>query len=149
MTPFWLSLLLLALSAQAFRPSRRMLRMDSDLFAEAQREMKLLPGQLPCNNYLASNRFKVRDGKIAAFDKRWADRKSRLAELNGFKFFCLLRRVEEFGIKYDTNDKYNYLSFTIWENKENFNEWRTGEAFKEAHGTLSLRFRLLTDLFYS
>ena len=108
--------------------------MDSDLFAEARKEVKLLPGQLPCNNYLASNRFKVRDGKIAAFDKRWADRKSRLAELNGFKFFSLLRRVEEFGITYDKDDKYNYLSFTIWENKENFDEWRTGEAFKEAHG---------------
>lgn len=141
MTLLCLSLLLLALSAQAFHrggdvASRyRVLRMNSDLFAEANVESKLLPGQLPSNNYLASNRFKVREGKIAAFDKRWTDRKSRLAELNGFKFFCLLRRVEEFGIKYDEkNDKYNYLSFTIWENKENFNEWRTGEAFKEAHG---------------
>jgi heme-degrading monooxygenase HmoA len=115
--------------------------MDSDLFAESQNESKLLPGQLPCSNYLASNRFKVRNGKIAAFDKRWADRTSRLAELNGFKFFSLLRRVEEFGITYDEkNDKYNYLSFTIWENKENFNEWRTGEAFKEAHGNLLLIF---------
>ena len=141
-------LLLLALSVQAFQfgtttstRRNRLLSMDSDLFAESQNESKLLPGQLPCSNYLASNRFKVRNGKIAAFDKRWADRTSRLAELNGFKFFSLLRRVEEFGITYDeNNDKYNYLSFTIWENKENFNEWRTGEAFKEAHGNLLLIF---------
>ena len=26
------------------------------------------------------------------------------------------------------------MSFTIWSNKANFNSWRTGEAFKEAHG---------------
>ena len=28
------------------------------------------------------------------FEKRWAERKSRLAELDGFKFFTLLRRVD-------------------------------------------------------
>ena len=26
------------------------------------------------------------------------------------------------------------MSFTVWETKDNFNAWRTGDAFKEAHG---------------
>lgn len=28
----------------------------------------------------------------------------------------------------------NYVSFTIWENEENFRDWYTGDAFQEAHG---------------
>jgi len=26
------------------------------------------------------------------------------------------------------------MSMTVWETKKNFNSWRTGYAFKEAHG---------------
>eukprot|EP00951_Prasinocladus_malaysianus_P035985 scaffold375230_cov50-Prasinocladus_malaysianus.AAC.1 len=26
------------------------------------------------------------------------------------------------------------MSLTLWQDKKSFNEWRTGEAFKEAHG---------------
>ena len=26
------------------------------------------------------------------------------------------------------------MSFTVWQEKENFDSWYTGEAFKEAHG---------------
>ena len=37
---------------------------------------------LPRERYVASNRFKTRGGKAAAkFEARWANRKSRLAEL--------------------------------------------------------------------
>ena len=31
-------------------------------------------------------------------------------------------------------DPFNYISFTLWATKDDFNAWRTGEAFKEAHG---------------
>ena len=42
-------------------------------------------------------------------------------------------RVDE--LSDNGNDNFgNYVSFTIWQDKENFNSWRTGEAFKEAHG---------------
>lgn len=84
--------------------------------------------------YIASNRFKVRKNAGPKFEKRWADRKSRLADLEGFRFFTLLKKVEEDGSECASTDLGNYLSFTVWENKGNFNTWRSGDAFKEAHG---------------
>lgn len=105
---------------------------------------KLLQG----DRYVASNRFAVRAGKEAKFEKRWATRKSRLAELDGFKYFHLMRRVtldDDDGVNYDGGKKRsenppmgNYVSLTVWENKGNFNTWRKGNAFKEAHGGTSI-----------
>lgn len=93
-----------------------------------------------------------------AFEKRWADRKSRLAELDGFQFFALLRRVDtkegeevwrpasmlhhkfvlrklrEMMCLHCLQVDFNYMSMTLWADKKSFNAWRTGEAFKEAHG---------------
>ena len=31
-------------------------------------------------------------------------------------------------------EEFNYTSLTIWDDKASFSAWRTGEAFKEAHG---------------
>ena len=45
------------------------------------------------DRYVATNRFEVRKGRAAKFEKRWADRSSRLATLDGFKYFQLMRRV--------------------------------------------------------
>jgi len=90
------------------------------------------------DRYVATNRFTVRQGRAAKFEKRWADRSSRLAELDGFRYFQLMRRV---GLENEVNsgidplastDPFgNYVSFTIWEEKKHFNAWRGGEAFKE------------------
>lgn len=80
--------------------------------------------------FVVQNQFKVKAGREAAFEKRWADRKSRLATLDGFRFFCIMRRVDDA----DAQDDYNYLSCTVWQNFENFEAWRKGDAFKEAHG---------------
>ena len=44
--------------------------------------------------------FTVRPGSSAKFEKRWADRSSRLASLEGFKYFHLMRRV---GVDGDEN----------------------------------------------
>uniref|UniRef100_A0A061R995 Antibiotic biosynthesis monooxygenase n=2 Tax=Tetraselmis sp. GSL018 TaxID=582737 RepID=A0A061R995_9CHLO len=85
--------------------------------------------------YVACNRFNTRSGKGPKFEKRWAERKSRLAELDGFEFFTLLRRVDT---KEDEKVDFNYMSLTMWSDKSSFNAWRTGEAFKEAHGGGSL-----------
>ena len=71
-----------------------------------------------------------RAGAEAAFEKRWADRQSRLGLLDGFRFFCMMRRVDDAGAE----DDINYISCTVWETFENFNAWKTGDAFKEAHG---------------
>jgi len=105
-------------------------------------------GLLKRDRYLATNRFAIRSGKGAKFEARWANRKSRLSELQGFKYFHLMRRVkldEENGTQsYDEGDKKdgsnmgNYVSFTIWEKKSDFSRWRKGDAFKEAHGGTSI-----------
>ena len=102
-------------------------------FDEALQERTLVNGQLPAERYIATNRFKVRPKSMAKFEKRWADRTSRLALLEGFRFFTLLRRVAMDGdesFREDQAELGNYISLTIWENKGNFDAWRTGEAFK-------------------
>lgn len=103
-------------------------------------------GLLKRDRYVATNRFAVRKNKQAKFEKRWANRKSSLAKLDGFKYFHLMRRVnlEDDGTSsYDEGDSSetsqgNYVSFTIWDKKSDFSAWRTGEAFKEAHGGTSI-----------
>ena len=55
-----------------------------------------------------------------------------MAELDGFRFFTLLKRVDAFDADYnDEGDAGNYISFTIWENKDNFDAWRTGDGKKQ------------------
>lgn len=104
-------------------------------------------GLLKRDRYVATNRFAVRKDKAAKFEQRWATRKSSLAKLDGFKYFHLMRRVtiNEDGetCTYDEgtdNDSAagNYVSFTIWDKKSDFSAWRSGEAFKEAHGGTSI-----------
>jgi hypothetical protein len=46
------------------------------------------------DRYIATNRFTVHKGREAKFEKRWATRKSKLATLDGFKYFHLMRRVK-------------------------------------------------------
>eukprot|EP00929_Paragymnodinium_shiwhaense_P062809 TRINITY_DN31376_c0_g1_i1.p1 TRINITY_DN31376_c0_g1~~TRINITY_DN31376_c0_g1_i1.p1 ORF type:complete len:383 (-),score=97.57 TRINITY_DN31376_c0_g1_i1:202-1350(-) len=90
-------------------------------------------GLIQGERYIAMNRFMVREGSEAQFETRWATRKSSLLQLDGFRWFSLMRRVPgDKPIEYD--DEFSYVSFTIWETKKNFNAWRSGPAFKEAHG---------------
>lgn len=97
------------------------------------------------DRYVATNRFTVRKGKEAKFEQRWATRKSRLATLEGFRYFHLMRRVNLEGdnsIQSDNADENsafgNYVSLTVWSEKKHFTAWRKGEAFKEAHGGTSI-----------
>lgn len=109
-------------------------------------------GLMKRDRYVATNRFAVRKGQQAKFEKRWATRKSRLATLPGFKYFHLMRRVklnEDGTYTYDegeTDDaaQENYVSFTIWNKKSDFSAWRSGDAFKEAHGGTSIAAFLST-----
>jgi len=41
---------------------------------------------VPTSRFIVQNRFRVKPGREPAFEKRWADRKSRLATLAGFRF---------------------------------------------------------------
>jgi heme-degrading monooxygenase HmoA len=103
-------------------------------------------GLLKRDGYVATNRFAVRAGQAAKFERRWATRKSRLATLEGFRYFMLMRRVkiqDDGSVLYDEGDtaetaQDNYVSFTIWNRKSDFSAWRSGEAFKEAHGGTSI-----------
>lgn len=111
------------------------LMMSGDLFQESLiGNTALSADALKPERYIASNRFKVRKNAGPKFEKRWADRKSRLADLEGFRFFTLLKKVQEDGSEWSSTDLGNYISFTVWGNKDNFNTWRSGDAFKEAHG---------------
>jgi heme-degrading monooxygenase HmoA len=108
-------------------------------------------GLLKRDRYVATNRFSVRKGQQAKFEKRWATRKSRLATLPGFQYFHLMRRVTLSSSKClydegmtDAAAQENYVSFTIWNKKSDFSAWRTGEAFKEAHGGTSITAFLST-----
>jgi len=76
------------------------------------------------------SRFRVKPGREAAFEKRWADRQSRLGMLEGFRFFCMMRRVDND----EAEDDINYISCTVWDEFANFDAWKKGDAFKEAHG---------------
>lgn len=92
------------------------------------------PGStLSSSRFVVQNRFRVRKGREAAFEKRWADRESRLGTLDGFRFFCMLRKIDADADDVANGDP-NYVSCTVWETLENFEAWRKGDAFKEAHG---------------
>ena len=105
------------------------------------------------DRYVATNRFAVRRDKQAKFEQRWATRKSKLAVLDGFRYFHLMRRVtrnDDHGTASyapgvsDEEAHENYVSFTIWDKKSDFSAWRSGEAFKEAHGGTSIAAFLST-----
>lgn len=145
-----LSSLLIA-SVQAFVPPSRVaqplltrplsaVEVEEDVQTETTER-----GLLKRDRYVATNRFAVRKGKAGKFEKRWVTRKSRLATLEGFKYFHLMRRVklEDDGTtSYDEgsgDDAFgNYVSFTIWQKKSHFSAWRKGDAFIEAHGGTSI-----------
>lgn len=130
-------------STSVGRPTLGSLRMAT---VESSTEETTSKGLLKRDRYVATNRFAVRKGKAAKFEKRWATRKSRLASLDGFKYFHLMRRVtlnDDGTNTYDEGEteeeaQGNYVSFTVWQKKSAFSAWRTGEAFKEAHGGTSI-----------
>ena len=97
---------------------------------------------LEAENFVAANRFTVREGAEAAFEERWAKRDSGLADLPGFKSFTMLRRdaktkghSEKRGEADKFGDDFNYMSFTVWENREAFMGWRNSQSFKDAHSS--------------
>ena len=125
-------LLLCVVSAASFQIGSRGSAKTINLkmhFEEADNEISRPTGSLQGARYIATNRFNVRPGKAAKFEKRWADRKSRLAQLEGFRFFTLLKRVDESPDSAEADAELgNYISYTIWQNKDNFNVWRTGTS---------------------
>jgi heme-degrading monooxygenase HmoA len=94
---------------------------------------------LPMERYVTFNRFQTRAGSGPKFEKRWAERKSSLAQTDGFRFFTLLRRADDVqstdgkAVSYPVGTP-DYMSMSVWETKDTFSSWRKSNAFKEAHG---------------
>ncbi|KAG8463614.1 hypothetical protein KFE25_003887 [Diacronema lutheri] len=122
--------------SRAQAPRARLFAVATEAVAGA--DVAAPPGLLARERYVACNQFNVRPGAEAKFEARWANRKSRLAELDGFRYFNLMRRVSLDPQTPLDADDFGYVSLTIWETKQAFNSWRTGDAFKEAHGGTSI-----------
>ena len=92
---------------------------------------------LPTECFVACNQFFVTQENAAAFEERWANRDSKLHECDGFVAFSMLRRdgqAKGHGTVEMDSSEPTYVSTTIWKDRASFEAWKTGSAFKEAHG---------------
>lgn len=78
--------------------------------------------------FIATNVFRVTDGKEGEFEQTWRERQSYLSEVPGFVQFALL--------KGDANRE--YISHSTWENRDAFIAWTQSEAFVKGHRQGSL-----------
>ena len=83
------------------------------------------------------DQFFVSSENGPAFEKRWADRESKLKECDGFISFSMLRRdgkAKGHGTVEVDESEPTYQSTTIWKDRESFEAWKNGAMFKAAHG---------------
>jgi heme-degrading monooxygenase HmoA len=95
---------------------------------------------LPAECFVACNQFFVPVDNALAFESRWKDRTTKLKECDGFISFDLLRRdvqAKGHGIVPMGDEEPSYMTCTIWKDRAAFDGWKTGTAFKEAHGQSS------------
>ena len=93
---------------------------------------------LPTECFIACNQFFVPPENAAAFEQRWKNRESKLAECDGFVSFSMLRRdgqAKGHGIKPVEDSEPTYLSTTIWKDREAFKAWTKSMAFQKAHSS--------------
>lgn len=76
--------------------------------------------------FIAMNRFRIRKGNEADFERIWRERDSHLNEMEGFVEFALLKGPE-------AEDHTLYASHTVWETEAHFQAWTTSDAFRKAH----------------
>ncbi len=76
--------------------------------------------------FIAMNRFKVKTGSEAEFERVWRERDSYLATVPGFVAFNLLKGPQR-------EDHVLYSSHTEWRSKADFEAWTKSEAFRAAH----------------
>ena len=77
--------------------------------------------------FIAMNRFRIKPGKEADFERVWAERDSHLDQVPGFREFKLLRGAS-------SDEQTLYISHSIWESREKFEAWTRSDAFRKAHG---------------
>ncbi len=78
--------------------------------------------------FVAMNRFRVAVGHKDEFEEAWRRRRSYLHEVPGFVQFALLRG--------DTPG--DYISHTVWRDRQAFLDWTRSEAFAAGHRQGSL-----------
>lgn len=76
--------------------------------------------------FIAMNRFKVKLGSEAEFERIWRERDSHLSTVPGFVSFDLLKGAEK-------EDHVLYASHSLWRTKADFEAWTRSEAFRAAH----------------
>lgn len=76
--------------------------------------------------FIAMNRFQVRHGHEAKFETMWAERESRLKEMDGFHEFRLLKGPDGDGYRL-------YSSHVIWDSRDAFEAWTKSQQFRDAH----------------
>ncbi len=76
--------------------------------------------------FIATNRFKVKRGSEAEFERVWRERDTYIAAVPGFVAFDLCRGPER-------EDHTLYISHTVWAAKADFEAWTRSEAFRLAH----------------
>ncbi|MGO8740158.1 antibiotic biosynthesis monooxygenase family protein [Rhodoblastus sp.] len=76
--------------------------------------------------YIAMNRFRVARGREQDFEEVWRNRQSDLPAMPGFVVFHLLRGPSD-------DEATLFVSHTIWETRQNFEDWTRSEAFRRAH----------------
>ncbi len=76
--------------------------------------------------FIAMNRFQVKLGNEAEFERIWRERDIYLRDLPGFVEFHLLKGPKR-------EDHTLYSSHTVWSSRETFEGWTRSEAFRKAH----------------
>ncbi|MGF1624655.1 MAG: antibiotic biosynthesis monooxygenase family protein [Alphaproteobacteria bacterium] len=76
--------------------------------------------------FIAMNRFQVKRGSEAEFERVWRERDTHLDQLAGFREFHLLKGAEH-------DDHTLYTSHTVWASRAHFEDWTKSEAFRLAH----------------
>jgi heme-degrading monooxygenase HmoA len=65
---------------------------------------------------------------------RWAQRESKLEDMDGFKAFIMARRDGD-----KAGDSFNYQSITIWRDRTAFEAWVQSQQFANTHGAGKVR----------
>ena len=76
--------------------------------------------------FIAMNRFQVIRGQEESFEQVWLSRDTHLGDVPGFIEFHLLRGPSQ-------EDHTLFSSHTVWQSREDFEEWTRSEAFRRAH----------------
>lgn len=89
--------------------------------------------------FIAMNRFKVAKESTEDFEQIWLQRESRLAELDGFIEFHMLRGPER-------EDHVLYASHTVWTSRAAFEAWTRSDVFRQSHSRANTSERKPTYL---